>query len=321
MNLELRHYRLFATVAQTQSFSAAARVLGMSQPAVSRGVAVIERQLGTQLVERTTRRFTLTRAGATLHAEAQRVLDAAEAAEAATIRSGTGQVLVVGVKADSAGDFLPRLLNEYASASEGVRVEVDFRETHELATAVTRGACDACVVAWPITAHGLAWLELWSEPRVAVIPHTHPLATADSLHVKDLVQEPVARWPHLPEDLDRYYQGRDTLAVDAASVTGPAVRGLAETLRLVELGKAITFLPQSVAERFQRPQLVARHVTGLSCSRMFLGWRDQPLTPEIEQFIRTCRRLASNGPSVSAATQFGPDTTEAQRARNGFNGG
>ena len=294
MNLELRHYRLFVAVARTQSFSATARELGMSQPAVSRSVAAIERQLGTQLVERTTRRFTLTPAGRTFQAEAQLVLDAAQAAEATTIRAGSRRVLVVGVKADSAGDFLQLLLDEYGDPPRGASIEFDFRETHELASAVLRGACDACLVAWPVTEPGLASLELWSEPRVAVIPDTHPLADTVSLSANDFLPEPVARWPHLPEELDRYYQGRDALPVDADAVAGPPVRGLADVLRLVELGRAITFLPQSVAERFRRPRLVLRTVTDLSPSRMFLAWRDQAVTPELEQFVRTCRRLAAS---------------------------
>ncbi|MFT4296768.1 MAG: LysR family transcriptional regulator [Micropruina sp.] len=294
MNLELRHYRLFATVARTQSFSAAARALGMSQPAVSRGVAVIERRLGTQLVERTTRSFTLTRAGTTLQAEARHVLDAAEAAEAATIRAGSRQALVVGVKADSAGDFLHLLLEEYRDPSHDPGVEFDFRETHELADAVRRGACDACLVAWPLADPGLASVELWSEPRVALIADTHPLASAARLRIDDFLHEPVANWPGLPDELDRYYQGRDTLPVDAGAAVGPAVHGLAETLRLVELGRAITFLPLSVAERFSRPHLVLRTVSGLSGSRMFLAWRDHGVTSELERFIGACRRLAAD---------------------------
>lgn len=61
----------------------------------------------------------------------------------------------------------------------------------------------------------------------------------------------------------------------------------------MELGKAITFLPQSVAERFRRPHVALRSVAGLSPSRMFLAWRDQATTQELEQFVRTCRRLAA----------------------------
>src|SRR4051812_18802787 len=99
MSLELRHYRLFATVAELGSFSAAARELDMSQPSVSRAVAVIERRLGARLVERTTRTFALTRAGKTLHDEARRVLDAAAAAEARTRRVAEERTLVVAVKA------------------------------------------------------------------------------------------------------------------------------------------------------------------------------------------------------------------------------
>ncbi|MEV6929483.1 LysR family transcriptional regulator [Dactylosporangium sp. NPDC051485] len=296
MNLELRHYRLFATVAECQSFSAAGRQLGMTQPSVSRGVAAIERRLSARLVVRTTRRFTLTRAGQVLATEARQVLDAATAAESRTIRAAQQRSLVVGVKADSAAEFLSAVLDTCAGAPLYLDLEVDFHETHELAAAVRQGRCDVCLVAWPVAETGLDSAELWTEPRVAVLHVDHPLASAGDLKIEDFLAEPVARWPHLPDDLDRFYQGRERVMPGIACSPGPAVTGLAEALRLVELGRTITFLPRSIAHRFGRPKLTVRDVAGLSSSRMFLSWRDRPLAPELENFIEVCRRLAPTAP-------------------------
>jgi DNA-binding transcriptional LysR family regulator len=294
MNLELRHYRLFATVTECQSFSAAGRRLGMTQPSVSRGVAAIERRLGAQLVVRSTRRFALTRAGEVFAVEARQVLDAAAAAESRTIRAAQRRSLVVGVKADSAGEFLSAVLAECASTPPYVDLEFDFRETHELAAALRRGECDVCLVAWPVTEAGLDSVQLWTEPRVAVMHAGHPLAAVDDLRIDDFLAQPVARWPHLPEELDRFYQGRDGALPGAAAGRGPAVTGLAEALRLVELGRAVTFLPRSTALRFGRPALAVRDVAGLSASRMFLGWRDRRRAPELDAFISVCHRLAAS---------------------------
>jgi len=295
MNLELRHFQLFATVADCQNFSAAGRKLGMTQPSVSRGVAAIERRIGARLVARTTRRFTLTPAGQVFATEARHVLDAAAAAELRTIRVAQQRSLVVGVKADSAADFLSAVLDTCAGAPLHLRVELDFHETHDLAAAVRQGRCDACLVAWPITETGLSSVELWTEPRVGVLPVDHPLASAGNLKASDFLTEPVARWPHLPEDLNRFYQGREHVTQDLADASGPAVTGLAEALRLVELGRAITFLPRSVADRFARPRLAVREVAGLTPSRMFVGWRDRPFAPEVASFVETCRSLAPRG--------------------------
>lgn len=73
----------FVRVVEAGSFSAAARVLGQGQPAISKAVAQLERRLGVRLVTRTTRSLHLTDAGRAFYDRAKVVLDAAEEAEAA----------------------------------------------------------------------------------------------------------------------------------------------------------------------------------------------------------------------------------------------
>ena len=73
----------FVRVVESGSFSAAARVLGQGQPAISKAVAQLETRLGVALVTRTTRALTLTDAGRAFYERAKTVLDATEEAEAA----------------------------------------------------------------------------------------------------------------------------------------------------------------------------------------------------------------------------------------------
>lgn len=87
----------FVRVAQLGSLSAAARALGLTQPAVSQQVAALERRLGVRLLNRSTRRLALTEAGERYHAQARRILEAvAEAedglAEASDILTGSLRV-------------------------------------------------------------------------------------------------------------------------------------------------------------------------------------------------------------------------------------
>lgn len=71
----------FVRVAQLGSLSAAARDLGLTQPAVSQQVAALERRLGVRLLNRSTRRLALTEAGERYHAQARRILEAVAEAE------------------------------------------------------------------------------------------------------------------------------------------------------------------------------------------------------------------------------------------------
>lgn len=83
--LPLQDLAVFAAVAETEGFSAAARRLGVSKAMVSVAIARLEARLGVRLLRRTTRRLSLTEAGASALPHAQRALLAArDAAEAAT---------------------------------------------------------------------------------------------------------------------------------------------------------------------------------------------------------------------------------------------
>src|SRR3546814_6469763 len=74
---------VFAEVVESQGFSAAARQLGLSKSAVSKQVGRLEDRLGVRLLNRTTRRLSLTEAGTAFYTACRRVLDEAEAAERA----------------------------------------------------------------------------------------------------------------------------------------------------------------------------------------------------------------------------------------------
>lgn len=79
----LDEMEVFAAVVESGGFSAAARLLGLSKSAISKQVGRLEDRLGVRLLNRTTRRLSLTEAGSTFHAACRRVLDEAEAAEQA----------------------------------------------------------------------------------------------------------------------------------------------------------------------------------------------------------------------------------------------
>lgn len=86
----LTSFRVYVRVADTGSFSAAAKELGVTQPSVSRQISALEAHLGVALLHRTTRSLTLTADGRTFLGHARTALDAAERAESAVGRHGKG---------------------------------------------------------------------------------------------------------------------------------------------------------------------------------------------------------------------------------------
>ncbi len=79
---DLSLLRLFVRIVSAGSLTAAARELGISPPVASKRLAQLEADLGIRLLQRTTRRLTLTEDGAVLHARAQRILEEVDQTEA-----------------------------------------------------------------------------------------------------------------------------------------------------------------------------------------------------------------------------------------------
>lgn len=117
---------VFARVAETQSFSAAARRLKMPISTVSRKVADLEDALGVRLLERSTRRLRLTDVGAEVLREAQRGAEVSDAVESivSNQRSEVKGLLRLSAPPSIADSLLAPILNEFQASYPGIRVQV-----------------------------------------------------------------------------------------------------------------------------------------------------------------------------------------------------
>src|SRR5215510_11391113 len=115
MTIDLHKLMIFAAIAKALSFTKAADQLHMTQPTVSQQMAMLETQLGTQLIERDTRRLRLTAAGEALLPYAEKMLMLAnEAIEVTRATAGLAdRTLRIGVGHTLAIYLLPGLLSRY----------------------------------------------------------------------------------------------------------------------------------------------------------------------------------------------------------------
>jgi DNA-binding transcriptional LysR family regulator len=119
---------LFAAVAQSKSFSKAARALGMPVSTLSRRIASLEQRVGLQLVIRTTRAVALSAAGAAYALRCQAILEAAEAAQgelAGRLADPAGH-LRVSATPDFSLTFLTPLFADFAARHPGITFEFDL---------------------------------------------------------------------------------------------------------------------------------------------------------------------------------------------------
>jgi DNA-binding transcriptional LysR family regulator len=123
----LSEMETFVRVVEAQSFTGAARRLGITPSAVSRHVRALEQRLGVRLVNRTTRSLALTEEGRLFFAESQGVLAAVEAAERSVRSAGDALAgtLRVSVPADFARLQLADMLSAFAERHPALSLEVD----------------------------------------------------------------------------------------------------------------------------------------------------------------------------------------------------
>ena len=174
----LRQLQYLKLLSEHGSFSRAAEAAHVSQPALSAGVAELERILGAALVERARGGVILTAAGeeavgraADLLARAEDLVDAARAA---------GQPLSgrfrLGVIPTIAPFLLPRALPRLKQRWPRLRLFLREDLTHRLIAGLKAGALDAALIALPYDMAGLDWVHVLDDELLAATPVDHPLA-------------------------------------------------------------------------------------------------------------------------------------------------
>jgi len=193
--MELRHLRYFQAVAEELSFSKAARRLRVAQPALSRAVQEMEKEVGAQLIERERRSPRLTPAGAVLLHEAGLLLERHEESMRRVRRTAKGEEgeLRLGYIGPPTRMFLARLLKEYARRFPRVTVILEERTPERVWEMVSKGRLSLGLTR-PVLAHealGLQTLLLKEEKLCAAVPRDHPWANLASLPWKKLAGEPL----------------------------------------------------------------------------------------------------------------------------------
>ncbi len=191
MALNLNSLRLFTAVAEQGGFTAAARQLRVSQPAISKAVRQLEGQLGTQLLVRTARGVTPTEEGGVLLAHARVLFGEERAAEEALAeRRGLGRgSLRLGSSLTVASYFLPPVLGAFHARHPAIELTLVAANTRAVVEALLANAVELGVVEGPVS-HGRVEVSPWMEDELVAVaaPH-HPLASVPRLTAARLFQE------------------------------------------------------------------------------------------------------------------------------------
>ena len=196
MTMELSRLRVFVSVAEAGSFTAAAERLGMTKSAVSQGLASLERELGVQLVQRSTRRLAITQAGDAFLTDCRALLvHAGQVVERARGRQGELSGLLRLTSSIEAASLVAPVIVEYAARHPLMRV--DYIATDELVDLVR----DNIDVALRVTGSGDSSLRAAALAEMAVWCVASPAylsARGAPRRVEDLAEHEWISFSRLP---------------------------------------------------------------------------------------------------------------------------
>jgi DNA-binding transcriptional LysR family regulator len=191
MKLDWNHLEFFRVTGRLQHVTRAAEKLGMSQPALSRALAQLERTLGVPVFERAGRSIRLTRHGETFlrhieraHAEIEEArLELADLAES---HQGT---LALGFLRTLGADYAPNLVQRFSSRFPGVRFTFIQNNSDMLTECLLKGEADLVLTAVPTVHPKLSWSQTAYQNLVLIVPQDHPLARQRSASLRDVANE------------------------------------------------------------------------------------------------------------------------------------
>ncbi|MFJ2773904.1 LysR substrate-binding domain-containing protein [Streptomyces sp. NPDC087300] len=194
---ELRRLRYFLAVAEERNFTRAAARLLIAQPALSRQIRELEKDLGVKLLERTTQYVKPTEAGQMLMERGQALVGEADRLwrDIRGFADGAQGVLTLGYSASTGYETAPALLERLAETHPGLTVDTKLLSTAEILAAVADGTLDAGLLRCPPPTPQLVRTLVRLEPQGVLMHAGHPLAAEGELRASALAGETVLLHP------------------------------------------------------------------------------------------------------------------------------
>jgi molybdate transport repressor ModE-like protein len=197
--IDVQRLRVLRAVAEHGSFNQAAAALRLTPSAVSQQVAALERSLGAQVVARSTRGVTLTRAGQIMVGAAESVAAELEHAQQQVAQLSTGRTQLTVATFTSGGRLLlPAALTRLMAVHPRTVLHIREGEPEDTLPLVRQGAVDLALAYhfdgplpdWPGPSSSLEWTSLLEDPLHVVLPQGHRLANRHALDLAELATEP-----------------------------------------------------------------------------------------------------------------------------------
>jgi DNA-binding transcriptional LysR family regulator len=286
--MEFRQLRYFVTVAEELHFGRAADRLQMTQPALSKQIAGLEKKLDVQLLRRTKRTVQLTSAGRVFLERAKQLLLQTEEAIQLTRRTDRGEAgqLAIGFTETATHTVLPKLVRDFHHNYPKVELIVLELCTEAQVVALNEDKIDIAFLHPPIDERGLRLYSILEETFVAVLPQQHPLLQYQQIPLEVFADEPFIIHPRQEGPI--LYDG----FIQVCQQSGFQPKIVKESISLqtrvclVAAGLGITFVSKSL-QFLVGNEVVCRPLANCPIHLKFAAaWRQSSVSPTLQTFLK-----------------------------------
>ncbi len=290
MDVHLRELRYFVAVADELNVTRAAERLFVSQPALSKQLRVLERQLGFRLFDRVPSGVVLTRQGAALLPAARDLLERWGAGVERARAAAPAGMLVIGMQTAVGRGLQQEALRRFRTAMPGWEVSLRLVGWDDPRGGLADGSSDVAFIWLPVPA-GLRTYVLAREERGVAMPADHRLAGLAEIPFAELRDEPFIALPPAAGALRDFWLGLDVR--EDEPVIGVTANTAEEVFEAVTSGLGVVLVAEGNARLYDRPGMTYRPVKGLPPGELAIAWREGNATPQVLAFIDALRQVTT----------------------------
>jgi LysR family transcriptional regulator, regulator for metE and metH len=197
MNLEIRHLKLIAAIAETGSMTRAGNYLHLTQSALSHQLRTAEEQLGVPLFERKSRTMKLTPAGERLLQSARAVIAELDGAQKEIQARGAArrELIRLSTECYTVYHWLPERLKLFQQKFPSVEFRLVIEATDNPFQALLEGQLDLAIACTPVRNRKIRYTKLFEDEMLVVTAPDHPLARKKCVELQDFSGETVIVYP------------------------------------------------------------------------------------------------------------------------------
>ncbi|HEY1490053.1 MAG TPA: LysR family transcriptional regulator [Verrucomicrobiae bacterium] len=293
--MQIESLKMFCDLAETESFTKAAQISGVTQSAVSQQISSLERIFKSLLIERSKKRFRLTREGQVLYDYSKQIIQSYESLhsklqELKDIISGTIRVATIySIGLHDLPAYVKRFMKSYPT----VNVHVEYRRANQVYDDVLSNVVDLGLVAYPVKDPKMEIVALRKEPLTLICHPQHPFARQKSVKLKALTGQNIIGFePDIPtrKALDKI------LKEHGVEVKHVMEFDNVETVkRAVEIDAGVSIVPQgTIAQEISKQTLVAVDIEDGDFFRPIAAIykKNKVLSPAMKQFLTILKEPA-----------------------------